>query len=241
MSQSKDELEPDRRPIRVFLVDDYEIVRLGIRDLLNAEPDISVVGEAGSASAALSLIPVLTPDVAILDVRLADGDGVSVCREVRSKAPEVRCLMLTAFDDDEALFEAIMAGAAGYVLKRIRGMDLAGAVRTVAAGRSLLDHDAANWVRRRMRERAERADPLRALNHQEKTVLKLIGEGLTNRQIGERLGIAEKTVKNYVSAVYAKLGMQRRTQAAALATKVFPEEAPTGRNERRSARLSQGA
>jgi DNA-binding NarL/FixJ family response regulator len=226
MSQGKDGLGPERQPIRVFLLDDYEIVRLGIRDLLNAEPDITVVGEAGSASAALSLIPVLMPDVAILDVRLADGDGVSVCREVRSKVPEVGCLMLTAFDDDEALFEAIMAGAAGYVLKRIRGMDLAGAVRAVAAGRSLLDHDAANRVKQRMRERAVRADPLRALSHQEKTVLKLIGEGLTNRQIGERLGIAEKTVKNYVSSVYNKLGMQRRTQAAALATKVFPEESP---------------
>jgi two-component system, NarL family, response regulator DevR len=226
MSQGKVGLELDRQPIRVFLLDDYEIVRLGIRDLLNAEEDITVVGEAGSASTALSLIPVLLPDVAILDVRLADGDGVSVCREVRSKVPDVGCLMLTAFDDDEALFEAIMAGAAGYVLKRIRGMDLAGAVRAVAAGRSLLDHDAANRVKRRMRERAERADPLRALSHQEKTVLKLIGEGLTNRQIGERLGIAEKTVKNYVSSVYAKLGMQRRTQAAALATKVFPEESP---------------
>jgi DNA-binding NarL/FixJ family response regulator len=226
MSEGKEELGPDRRPVRVFLLDDYEIVRQGVRDLLNAEPDITVVGEAGSASAALTLIPVLTPDVAILDVRLADGDGVSVCREIRSSVPEVRCLILTAFDDDEALFEAIMAGAAGYVLKRIRGMDLAAAVRTVASGRSLLDHDAASRVRRRMRERAERTDPLHALSHQEKTVLMLIGEGLTNRQIGERLGIAEKTVKNYVSAVYAKLGMQRRTQAAALAAKVFPEEAP---------------
>ena len=226
MSHSKDEVGPGRRPIRVFLLDDYEIVRLGIRDLLNAEPDITVVGEAGSASAALALIPVLMPDVALLDVRLPDGDGVSVCREIRSKVPEVRCLMLTAFDDDEALFETIMAGAAGYLLKRIRGMDLAGAVRTVAGGRSLLDPDAASRVRRRMHDRAERSNPLHGLSHQEKTVLRLTGEGLTNRQIGERLGIAEKTVKNYVSAVYAKLGMQRRTQAAALATKVYPEEVP---------------
>jgi DNA-binding NarL/FixJ family response regulator len=227
MSQGKDKKGLDQRPIRVFLLDDYEIVRVGIRDLLNEEPDITVVGEAGTGGAALGLIPILAPDVAILDVRLPDGDGVSVCREIRSKTPDVACLMLTAFDDDQALFDAIMAGAAGYVLKRIRGMDLAGAVRTVASGRSLLDRDAAKRVKRRMREQAERSDPLHDLSHQEKMVLKLIGQGLTNRQIGDRLGIAEKTVKNYVSALYAKLGMQRRTQAAALASRVFPEEQPS--------------
>jgi DNA-binding NarL/FixJ family response regulator len=224
MSQDKDEAVLGGRPIRVFLLDDYEIVRLGLRDLLNAEPDITVVGEAGTASSAISLIPVLMPDVAILDVRLPDADGVSVCREVRSRAPEVACLILTAFSDDQALLDAIIAGAAGYVLKRIRGMDLAVAVRAVASGRSLLDHDAAARAKLRMREQAERSDPLHGLSYQEKMVLKLIGEGLTNREISERLGIVEKTVKNYVSAVYAKLGMQRRTQAAVLATRVFPNE-----------------
>ncbi len=219
-----DENPPDSKQIRVFLLDDHEIVRRGVRDLLEAEPDITVVGEAGTASSALARIPALRPDVAVLDVRLPDGDGVSVCRDIRSKVPEVACLMLTSFGDDEALFDAIMAGAAGYVLKQIRGTDLVGAVRTVSAGRSLLDPEAASRVMARMREAAHRADPLAALTGQERKILELIGEGLTNRQIGERLFLAEKTVKNYVSALFAKLGMERRTQAAAYAARLFADQ-----------------
>jgi DNA-binding NarL/FixJ family response regulator len=211
--------------IGVFLLDDHEVVRRGVRDLLESEPDITVVGEAGTAAAALARIPALKPDVAVLDVRLPDGDGVSVCREIKSKVPEVACLMLTSFGDDEALFDAIMAGAAGYVLKQIRGTDLVGAVRTIASGHSLLDPEAASRVMRRMREQAERADPLSGLTDQERRILRLIGEGMTNRQIGERLFLAEKTVKNYVSGLFAKLGMERRAQAAAYAARVFPGRA----------------
>src|ERR1700744_3109189 len=151
------------RQIAVFLLDDHEVVRRGVRDLLEAEPDITVVGESGTASSALARIPALRPDVAVLDVRLPDGDGVTVCREIRSRMPEVACLMLTSFGDDDALFDAIMAGAAGYVLKQIRGTDLVGAVRTVASGRSLLDPEAASRVMRRMRDQAERTDPLAGL------------------------------------------------------------------------------
>jgi DNA-binding NarL/FixJ family response regulator len=213
----------DNAPITVFLLDDHEIVRRGVRDLLEAEPDITVVGEAGTAASALARIPALNPDVAVLDVRLPDGDGVSVCRDIRSRLPEVACLMLTSFGDDEALFDAIMAGAAGYVLKQIRGTDLVGAVRTVAAGRSLLDPEAASRVMARMRDQSRRSDPLAALTGQERKILELIGEGLTNRQIGERLFLAEKTVKNYVSSLFAKLGMERRTQAAAYAARIFDE------------------
>ena len=217
------ENERDGGQIHVFLLDDHEIVRRGVRDMLEAEPDMTVVGEAGTAASALARIPALRPDVAVLDVRLPDGDGVSVCREIRSKMPGVACLMLTSFGDDEALFDAIMAGAAGYVLKQIRGTDLIGAVRTVAAGRSLLDPDAASRVMAKMRDQAHRSDPLAALTGQERKILELIGEGLTNRQIGERLFLAEKTVKNYVSALFAKLGMERRTQAAAYAARIFDE------------------
>ncbi len=209
--------------IGVFLLDDHEIVRKGVRDLLEAEPDIKVVGEAGTAESALARIPALRPNVAVLDVRLPDGDGVTVCREIRSRMPEVACLMLTSFGDDDALFDAIMAGAAGYVLKQIRGTDLVGAVRTVASGQSLLDPQAASRVMARMRDRARRNDPLAGLTEQERRILELIGEGLTNRQIGERMFLAEKTVKNYVSALFAKLGMERRTQAAAYAARVFEE------------------
>jgi DNA-binding NarL/FixJ family response regulator len=215
--------------IGVFLLDDHEIVRRGVRELLEGEPDITVVGEAGTAESALARIPALRPDVAVLDVRLPDGDGVSVCREIRSAMPQVACLMLTSFGDDDALFDAIMAGAAGYVLKQIRGTDLVGAVRTVAAGRSLLDPEAASRVMRRMRdqaERADRADPLAALTGQERKILELIGEGLTNRQIGARMYLAEKTVKNYVSALFTKLGMERRTQAAAYAARIFENQDP---------------
>jgi DNA-binding NarL/FixJ family response regulator len=209
--------------IKVFLLDDHEIVRRGVKDMLEAEPDITVIGEAGTAQSALARIPALRPDVAVLDVRLPDGDGVSVCREIRSRMPEVACLMLTSFGDDEALFDAIMAGAAGYVLKQIRGTDLVGAVRTVAAGESMLDPEAASKVMARMREQASRKDPLAGLTTQERKILELIGEGLTNRQIGERMFLAEKTVKNYVSALFAKLGMERRTQAAAYASRIFDQ------------------
>ncbi|HXZ65942.1 MAG TPA: response regulator transcription factor [Streptosporangiaceae bacterium] len=210
--------------INVFLLDDHEIVRRGVKELLEAEPDITVVGEAGTAASALARIPALKPDVAVLDVRLPDGDGVSVCRDIRSRMPEVACLMLTSFTDDEALFEAIMAGAAGYVLKQIRGTDLVGAVRTVAAGESTLDPEAASRVMARMRQEAERSDPLAKLTPQERRILELIGEGLTNRQIGERMYLAEKTVKNYASGLFAKLGMERRTQAAAYASRVFDQQ-----------------
>ncbi|HUA40896.1 MAG TPA: response regulator transcription factor [Streptosporangiaceae bacterium] len=209
--------------IKVFLLDDHEIVRRGVKDMLEAEPDITVVGEAGTAESALARIPALRPDVAVLDVRLPDGNGVSVCREIRSRMPEIACLMLTSFGDDEALFDAIMAGAAGYVLKQIRGTDLVGAVRTVAAGESMLDPEAASKVMARMRDQASRKDPLAGLTNQERKILELIGEGLTNRQIGERMYLAEKTVKNYVSALFAKLGMERRTQAAAYASRIFDQ------------------
>ena len=219
-----DPAEQAKKPIAVFLLDDHEVVRRGVRDLLEAEPDITVVGEAGTASSALARIPALRPDVAILDVRLPDGDGVSVCREIRSRMPEVACLMLTSFGDDEALFDAIMAGAAGYVLKQIRGTDLIGAVRTVATGQSMLDPRAASQLMARLRGQNAKPDPLAGLTAQERRILELIGEGLTNRQIGERMFLAEKTVKNYVSALFAKLGMERRTQAAAYAVRIFSDE-----------------
>jgi len=205
--------------IRVFLLDDHEVVRRGVRDLLDAEPDISVVGEAGTAAEALVRVEGTTPDVAVLDVRLPDGDGVTVCRELRSRHPDVACLMLTSFADDEALFDAILAGAAGYVLKQIRGADLVGAVRTVAAGGSLLDPRATAAVMERMRT-PKPDDPLASLTEQERHILELIGEGLTNREIGARMFLAEKTVKNYVSNLLSKLGLQRRTQVAVLATEV---------------------
>jgi DNA-binding NarL/FixJ family response regulator len=207
--------------IRVFLLDDHEIVRLGVRHLLEAQPDIHVAGEAGTAASALARIPALRPDVAVLDVRLPDGDGITVCREIRSRMPEVACLMLTSFGNDEALFDAVMAGAAGYMLKQIRGTDLVGAVRTVASGQSMLGPGAASQLMARLRDSSRRHDPLAGLTGQEHRILELIGEGLTNRQIGERMFLAEKTVKNYVSELYAKLGMERRTQAAAYAARVF--------------------
>ena len=203
--------------IRVFLLDDHEIVRRGVRDLLDTEPGITVIGEAGTATAALARIPALKPDVAVLDIRLPDGDGVTVCRDLRSKMPQLACLMLTSYSDDEALVDAIMAGAAGYVLKQIRGTDLVGAIRTIASGQSLLDPQAAATVMRRIRDQAAAADPLATLTDQERRILALIGEGLTNRQIGDRLFLAEKTVKNYVSNLLAKLGFQRRTEAALFA------------------------
>jgi DNA-binding NarL/FixJ family response regulator len=207
--------------IRVFLLDDHEVVRRGVADMLEPEPDIVVVGEAATAAEALSRAPAISPDVAVLDVRLPDGDGVTVCRELRSQLPNLRCIMLTSFADDDALFDAIMAGATGYVLKQIRGNDLVGAIRTVASGQSLLDPRTTARVLDRMRETANRRrDPLATLTDQERTVLEHIGEGLTNRQIAERMFLAEKTVKNYVSHLLAKLGMERRTQAAVLAAEL---------------------
>jgi two-component system, NarL family, response regulator DevR len=212
--------------ISVFLLDDHELFRRGVRDLLAAEPDIDVVGEAGTASSALARMPALRPDVAVLDVRLPTGDGVSVCREICSTLPETACLMLTGYGDDQALLGAIMAGAAGYVSKQTCGTDLVSALRTVASGKSILDPQASRQVMARLRERALSVDPVAALTEQEKRVLELIGEGLTNRQIAERMFLAEKTVKNYVSSMLTKLGMQRRTQAAA-----FSARHPADRDE----------
>ncbi len=208
--------------VRVFLLDDHEIVRQGLRALLDAEPDLEVVGEAGSAGEALARVPALRPDVAVLDVRLGDGngDGVQVCRELTQLLPGLACLMLTSFDDDDALMAAILAGASGYVLKQIRGTDLLGAIRTVAAGGSLLDPETTRRMLTVMRTQANARDPLDVLTDQERTVLELIGEGLTNREIGTRMFLAEKTVKNYVSSVLSKLGLVRRTQAAVLVTEM---------------------
>jgi two-component system response regulator DevR len=207
-------------PTRVFLVDDHEIVRRGIADLLEDEPDLQVCGEAASAAEALARIPATSPDVAVLDVRLPDGNGVELCRELRARTPELHCLMLTSFSDDEALLDAIMAGAAGFVLKQVLGHDLLAAIRTVAGGQSLLDGRTTAALMNRLRRQRDDADPLRELSDQERTVLELIGDGLTNRQIAERMFLAEKTVKNYVSHLLAKLGMQRRTQVAVLATEL---------------------
>jgi DNA-binding NarL/FixJ family response regulator len=207
--------------IRVFLLDDHEIVRRGLRDLLEAEGDIEVVGEAATAEQALGRIPPTRPDVAVLDVRLPDGDGVEVCREIRSRHPEIQCLMLTSFADDEALFSAIMAGAAGYILKQIRGNDLVDAVRKVASGVSLLDPAVTAKVLERLRsEPKEEDEGLAKLTEQERRILDLIAEGYTNRQIAEKIYLAEKTVKNYVSSLLAKLGMERRTEAAAYAARL---------------------
>ena len=206
--------------IRVFLLDDHEVVRRGVRDLLESEGDVVVVGEASTAAEAMARVPAVRPDVAVLDVRLPDGDGVSVCRDLRSQFPDLACLMLTSFADDEALFDSILAGASGYVLKQVRGADILGAVRTVAAGGSLLDPGTTARVMQRLRDQASATDPLAGLSEQERRVLELIGEGLTNRQIGERMFLAEKTVKNYVSNVLAKLGMERRTQAAAFVARL---------------------
>ncbi len=209
-------------PTRVFLLDDHEIVRRGLRELLEAEDDLIVVGEAGTAAEALTGIPATSPDVAVLDVRLPDGDGVEVCREIRSGHPEVHCLMLTSYADDEALFSAILAGAAGYVLKQIRGTDLVDAIRRVAEGQSLLDPSATARVLERLRspQAEEPAEDLSSLTDQERRILDHIAEGLTNRQIGERMFLAEKTVKNYVSNVLMKLGMSRRSEAAAYAARL---------------------
>ncbi|MBP2471843.1 DNA-binding NarL/FixJ family response regulator [Crossiella equi] len=205
---------------RVFLVDDHEIVRRGLTHLLEPHADIEVVGEASSCAEALTRIPAVRPDVAVLDIRLPDGNGIELCRDLRSAEPDLNVLMLTSFGDDEAMMDALLAGAGGYVLKQVLGNDLVGAVRTIGAGGSLLDARTASALLARVRKDRERLDPLRGLTHQERTVLELIGEGLTNRQIGERMHLAEKTIKNYVSHLLAKLGMERRTQVAVYAAEL---------------------
>jgi two-component system response regulator DevR len=207
--------------IKVFLLDDHEVVRRGLRELLESAGDIVVVGESGSAEEATSRIPALRPDVAILDGRLPDGSGVDVCRDIRSVDPSIRALILTSYDDDEALFAAILAGASGYVLKQITGHDLLDTVRRVASGQSMIDPALTARVLDRVRHGHPEADELAGLTEREREILELIAEGLTNRQIGERLFLAEKTVKNYVSSLLAKLGLERRTQAAVLATRLL--------------------
>ncbi len=205
--------------IRIFLVDDHEVVRRGVRELLEAEDDFEVVGEASSVDEALARVPASRPDVAVLDVRLPDGNGVALCRELRDLQPDLACLMLTSFADDQALLDAVLAGASGYVLKDVRGTDLVSGIRTVAGGGSLLDARATSLVLERLRAPAA-PDPLADLSEQERKILALIGEGMSNREIAEHMFLAEKTVKNYVSNVLAKLGLQRRTQAAVLATEL---------------------
>jgi len=202
--------------IRVFLVDDHELVRRGIGALLNAEDDMEVVGEASTAAQARGRIRATRPDVAVLDVRLPDGSGIDVCRDIRSDLPDTRCLMLTGYDDDDAIYAAVLAGAAGYVIKDIRGSKLVDSVRAVAAGRSLLDPALNRRVVERIKERHDTDPRLDSLTMRERQILPLIAEGLTNREIGDRLGLAEKTVKNYLSGLLSKLGLQRRTQAAVL-------------------------
>ena len=211
--------DPAASKIRVFLLADHEIVRRGLRELLESEGDIEVVGESGLAKEATARIPALRPDVAVLDGRLPDGSGIDVCRDVRSVDPTIKALILTSYDDDDALFSAIMAGAAGYVLKQVRGTDLLETVRRVAEGQSMLDPAVTAQVLERLRRGPEKSDALAVLTGRERQILELIGEGLTNRQIGERLFLAEKTIKNYVSSLLAKLGLERRTQAAVFATK----------------------
>jgi two-component system, NarL family, response regulator DevR len=208
-------------PIRVFLLDDHEVVRRGLRDLLEGEGDIEIVGESGTAREAKARIPALRPDVAVLDARLPDGSGIDVCRDVRSTDPSIQALILTSYDDDEALFAAIMAGAAGYVLKQIGAGDLVDSVRRVAAGQSLIDPQLMARVLERVRSGPPEHEELAGLTDQERKILALIAEGMTNRQIGERLFLAEKTVKNYVSSILSKLGLERRTQAAVLASKLL--------------------
>ena len=212
--------------VRVFLVDDHEVVRRGLADLLASDPELEVVGDAGSVSEAKVRIAALKPEVAVLDVRLPDGSGIELCRELLSDLPDLRCLMLTSFTSDEAMLEAILAGASGYVVKDIRGMELASAIKDVGAGKSLLDNRAAAALMAKLRGSAERQDPLSGLTDRERTLLELLSEGLTNRQIATRMFLAEKTVKNYVSRLLAKLGMERRTQAAVFASKLGQRSAP---------------
>lgn len=205
---------------RIFLVDDHEIVRRGVADLFEDEPDLEIVGEAATVAEALARIPAAAVDVAVLDVRMPDGNGVELCRDLRSQLPELRCLILTSYSDDEALLNAIMAGASGFVLKQVLGNDLITAVRKVGGGESLLDARTTEALMKRIRQGKDEGGALVRLTDQERAVFDLVGEGLTNRQIAARLFLAEKTVKNYVSHILAKLGMQRRTQAAVLAAEL---------------------
>ncbi|MGY1638626.1 response regulator [Geodermatophilus sp. SYSU D00742] len=220
-------MEGEGAEVRVFLVDDHEVVRRGVAELLEEDPEIRVVGEAGSVAEALARVPAVRPDVTVVDMRLPDGDGAEVCRLLRERVPDQRCLVLTSYSDDDAVAAAVAAGAAGYLLKQVRGSALVSAVRTVAAGGTLFDQDAGAAVVARSRP-VERDRRLAVLTEQERTVLRLIGEGLTNRQIGERMGLAEKTVKNYTSHLLAKLGLERRTQAAILATELRDRPGPIG-------------
>ncbi|WP_067683523.1 response regulator transcription factor [Nocardia miyunensis] len=208
--------------IKVFLVDDHEIVRRGLVDLLGEDPELTVVGEAGDVAQAMARIPSLRPDVAVLDVRLPDGNGIELCRELLSRLDALRCLILTSYTDEQAMMDAILAGASGYVVKDIKGMELARAIKEVGSGRSLLDNRAAAALMTRLREGTD--GPLAALTDQERKLLELLGEGLTNRQIAERMFLAEKTIKNYVSRLLAKLGFERRTQAAVYASKLRTEQ-----------------
>ncbi len=219
-----DQPDGSERRITVFLLDDHEIVRRGLRELLEATGDMEVVGEASTAEEALRRVPAVRPDVAVLDVRLPDGNGVEVCREVRSRDSRIQCLILTSFADDEALFDSIMAGAAGYLLKQIKGTDLVDAIRRVASGQSLLDPEITARVLERLRKGPEEDERLARLTEQERKILDLIAEGLTNRQIAERIFLAEKTVKNYVSNLLAKLGMERRTEAAVFAARLHDKK-----------------
>lgn len=211
---------PEGGKVRVYLLDDHEIVRRGLRELLEGDGRIEVVGESGLAEEATRRIPALRPHVAVLDGRLPDGSGVDVCRDIRSVDPSIACLILTSYDDDEALFHAIMAGASGYVLKQIRGNELIDAILRVAQGQSLLDPQVTARVLERLRGGHEEDAALAGLTEQERRVLMHIADGLTNRQIGQEMFLAEKTVKNYVSSILAKLGMERRTQAAVFASKL---------------------
>lgn len=212
--------------VKVFLVDDHEVVRRGLVDLLGADPELDVVGEAGSVAEAMARVPAARPDVAVLDVRLPDGNGIELCRDLLSRMPDLRCLILTSYTSDEAMLDAILAGASGYVVKDIKGMELERAVKDVGAGRSLLDNRAAAALMAKLRGAAEKQDPLSGLTDQERTLLGLLSEGLTNKQIADRMFLAEKTVKNYVSRLLAKLGMERRTQAAVFATELKRSRPP---------------
>jgi len=215
--------------VRVFLLDDHEVVRRGLRELLEAEDGLEVVGEAGTAQEAIARIPPTRPDVAVLDVRLPDGDGIEVCREVRSSHPEIQCLILTSFTDDQALLQAILAGASGYVAKQLKGDDIVDAIRRIAGGQSLLDPAVTARARERLRAEPQQDERVARLSAQERTILELIADGLTNRQIATELNLAEKTVKNYVSNLLSKMGMERRTQAAVYAARLANQP---GRGER---------
>jgi DNA-binding NarL/FixJ family response regulator len=216
--EEADAVHPDLPPIRVFLVDDHEVVRRGVGEVLEDDPGITVVGEAGSVAEALARVPAVRPDVIVIDMRLPDGDGATLCARLLERDPDLRCLVLTSYSDDEAVTAAARAGAAGYLLKQVRGSALVSAVRTVASGGTLFQSEIR--AEAAPRRAGPGADRLALLTEQERSVLRLIGEGLTNRQIGERMGLAEKTVKNYTSHLLAKLGLERRTQAAILATEL---------------------